>query len=105
MPKYLLSYHGGNPNLTEAEQESSMAAWGAWLGGLGDALVDGGNPIGAVATISSDGTTSHDGGSNPVNGYSLVTAPDIEGALSLAKGCPILSNGGSVEIGETIDVM
>ena len=37
MPKYLLSYHGGNPNLTEAEQESSMAAWGAWLGGLGDA--------------------------------------------------------------------
>jgi hypothetical protein len=105
MPKYLLAYHGGSANETEEDQANSMAAWGAWLGGLGAALVDGGNPIVSSATVAGDGTSSHDGGSNPVNGYSLINAADLEAAIALVSGCPILSSGGSVEVGETIDVM
>ena len=33
-----------------------------------------------------------------VNGYIQVDADDIEHAVELAKGCPILEVGGSVEV-------
>jgi len=34
----------------------------------------------------------------------LVAASDLEAAVSLAKGCPILSSGGTVEVAETIEM-
>jgi hypothetical protein len=33
-----------------------------------------------------------------VNGYMLIEAADIEQAVELSKGCPILDVGGSVEV-------
>jgi len=33
-----------------------------------------------------------------VGGYSIVQAASIEGASEFAKGCPVLLNGGTVEI-------
>ena len=104
MPKYVLAYHGGGMAATEAEQAAAMAAWGAWFGSLGDAIVDGGNPTGASKTVTADGSTVDGGGANPLSGYSLVTATDLDAAVSLAKGCPILSSGGTVEVAETIDM-
>jgi hypothetical protein len=32
----------------------------------------------------------------------VIEATDLDHALSLAKGCPILQAGGSVEVAETI---
>jgi hypothetical protein len=104
MPKYVLAYHGGGMAATEAEQAAAMAAWGAWFGSLGDAIVDGGNPTGASKTVTADGSTVDGGGANPLSGYSLVTATDLDAAVSLAKGCPILSSGGTVEVAETIEM-
>jgi hypothetical protein len=104
MPKYVLAYHGGSMAATEAEQAAAMAAWGAWFGTLGDAIVDGGNPTGASKTVTADGSTVDGGGANPLSGYSLVTATDLDAAVSLAKGCPILSSGGTVEVAETIEM-
>ena len=49
-----------------------------------------------------DGAVAADGGANPVSGYSLVEAADLAAAQKIAKGCPILDAGGSVEIAETI---
>ena len=104
MPKYLLAYHGGGMAESEAEQAKAMAAWGAWFGSLGDAVVDGGAPTGPSRTVAADGSASAGGGPNPVSGYSLLTATDLEAAVSLAKGCPILASGGTVEVAETIDM-
>ncbi len=104
MPKYVLAYHGGGMPESEAEQASVMAAWGAWFGSLGDAVVDDGNPTGASKTLASDGSTSDGGGSNPITGYSLVNATDLDAAVSLAKGCPILAAGGAIEVAEAIDM-
>ena len=104
MAKYLLTYHGGAMPETDEERERVTAAWGAWMGSLGGALVDPGNPTGRVGTIASDGSVS-DGASNPVSGYSILEASDFDAALAGAKGCPILQDGGSVEIGEIVDVM
>lgn len=102
MPKYLLSYHGGSMPQTPEEGEKVMAAWGAWMGTLGTALVDGGNPTGASKTIAANGSVSEGGGANPVNGYTIIEASDLDAASRLAKGCPQLASGGSIEVGELI---
>jgi hypothetical protein len=104
MPKYLFVYHGGSMSESKAEQDAALAAWGAWFGTLGDAVVDGGNPTGASTTVVSDGSAKAGGGANPVSGYSLINATNLDAAASLAKGCPILAAGGSVEVAETIDM-
>ena len=78
MPKYVLAYHGGRRAETPAEQAKVMDAWVAWFAGLGDAVVDGGNPTGAAKTVSSDGSITDGGGANALNGYSLLTATSTE---------------------------
>jgi hypothetical protein len=104
MTKYLLAYHGGQMASDEAAQAKAMAAWGEWFTSLGAAVVDGGAPVGAATTLAADGATSTGGGANPVSGYSVVTASDLDAAVALAKGCPILQAGGSIEVAETIEM-
>lgn len=104
MPKYLFVYHGGSgmPD-SEEEGKKAMAAWGQWFASMGSDVVDGGNPVGQSSTVRSDGSVAGDGGANPVGGYSLVEAKNLEDAIAKAKGCPVLANGGSVELAETFD--
>jgi hypothetical protein len=44
------------------------------------------------------------GGTNPLSGYSLINADNIDAAVQHAKGCPILAVGGTVEVAEAIDM-
>ena len=104
MAKYAFIYHGGSMPESEEEGKKIMAAWGAWMQGMGASLVDGGGPFGMSKTVKSDGSTSDDGGANPASGYSLVDVADADAALAHAKGCPILDGGGSVEICEIMDM-
>ena len=104
MPKYVFVYHGGKMPETEEEGAQVMAQWQSWLGGMGDAVVDGGNPVGMSSTVHSDGSVTGDGGSNPVSGYSLVQTDSMEAALALAKGCPILEAEGTVEVAEAMEM-
>ena len=104
MAKYLFVYHGGKNPESEEEVAKVMDEWGKWFGGMGTAVVDGGNPVGMSSTVNSDGSVSDDGGSNPASGYSLVEASDITDAVGKAKGCPILVDGGSVEVAEAFDM-
>lgn len=104
MPNYLLAYKGGSMAATEEERKLAMAAWGAWFGGLGAAVLDAGNPFGASATVADD-TTVSDGTQSQLTGYSVVSAPSLQAAGELVKGCPVLVAGGSVEVYETIPVM
>lgn len=100
MAKYVFSYHGGSAPADEAAGAAVMQAWMGWFETLGAAIIDGGNPTGQSKTVNGDGSVSNGGGSNPITGYSLVTATDIDAAVAMAKGCPILSGGGSVEVSE-----
>ncbi len=101
MPNYLFIYHGGKMPETPEEGEKVMAAWNAWMGGIGDALVDGGAPVGMSKTVSAAGTTD-DGGANPASGYSIVAAETQDAAANIAKGCPIIDAEGSVEVAEIL---
>ena len=51
MPKYVFAYHGGGMADTPEAQAEAMAAWGAWFGELGAAVLDGGNPAGQSKTV------------------------------------------------------
>ena len=75
-------------------------AWGVWLAGIGDALVDG-NPFKSNAkSLSPDGTVS-DGPVGPmVSGYSLVRAESMDEAVEMAKGCPVKLSDASISISE-----
>ncbi|MEO8696848.1 MAG: hypothetical protein ABI658_25285 [Acidimicrobiales bacterium] len=103
MPKFVFAYHGGTIPESAAAQADAMAAWGAWFASLGDAVIDGGNPTGQSKTITANGPVDG-GGANPLSGYSLINATDIDAALAHAKGCPILAVGGSVEVAEALDM-
>ncbi len=105
MANYLLLYHGGGSmeNATPDQQAAAMQAWTTWFDGLGSSVVDGGNPISRGWTVSKDGTEDH-AGANPATGYSVISAESMDKALILAKGCPHLQQGGTIEICETFNI-
>ncbi|MCR9135755.1 MAG: YciI family protein [Alphaproteobacteria bacterium] len=102
MPKFVFAYHGGKMPESPEEGAKVMAAWGAWFEELGDAVVDGGGPVGESRTVTAAGV-SDGGGANPLSGYSVVNAENAEAAVAMAKGCPIL-DAGSVEVSEVLDM-
>lgn len=104
MAKYLFVYHGGTNPETEEEVAKVMDAWGNWLGSMGAAVIDGGNPVGLSKTVHPDGSVTNDGGANPVSGYSLIEATDDDDAVAKAKGCPHLEDGGTIEVAEAMDM-
>lgn len=104
MVKYVLVYKGGGVPESEEEGQKVMAAWGAWFGSMGAAVSDGGNPFGPSKLVASDGAVS-DGAPSALTGYSILDASSLAEATALAKGCPVLADGGSVEVYETFDVM
>ncbi len=104
MPKLIFAYHGGAAPSSPEQGQKVMKAWMDWFGSMGDAVVDGGNPAGMSKTVTAKGV-KNDGGANPISGYSLVTAADIDAAVALAKGCPMVTDGsGSVEVAECMDM-
>jgi len=103
MGKYVLAYKGGGVATTEAERQAAMERWGGWFAQLGAAVADGGNPFGPSTAIGLDGSTAP--ATAGITGYSILTADSLSGAADLAKGCPVLEQGGTVEVYEAIDVM
>ena len=101
MGTYHLAYKGGTMAETDAEREASMAAWGAFLGGLGDQLVDAGNPFGPASTVAPGGAVS-EGAASGLSGGGYVITSSVRQPVGChgdrrAQGCPILSQGRGVE--------
>ena len=104
MPKFIFAYHGGKKPETPEEGQRFMAEWRAWFDGLGEAIVDPGNPVGMSKTVVNGGVEDN-GGANPLSGYTIVTADDIDAAAEMAKGCPMVRNGsGSIEVAEVLNI-
>ncbi|MEM6637643.1 MAG: YciI family protein [Pseudomonadota bacterium] len=103
MPKFVFAYHGGEMKEDPVEAQKAMDAWGAWYGAMGAAVLDGGGPAGPSKTVSATGV-AEDGGSNPLSGLTVVEASDQDAAVEMAKGCPILEDGGTVEVAEVLQM-
>ena len=103
MSNFLLVFHGGSMPESQEEGAKVMQAWTDWFAEIGDALVDAGNPASNVREIASNGSVSTvEGGPT---GYSIIKADDIDAAVKIAKGCPVLAGGASLQVVETFNVM
>ena len=104
MPTYLVTYHGsgGVPPSPEAQQQA-MAAFGAWVASVGDAMLDPGAPLAASKSVSSGG--AEDGAAScEIGGYTLLRAPDIDAAVELVRNHPFISRGGVLQVSEAVDL-
>ena len=79
-------YVGNSPEVQQA--------WQAYLEGLGSKLIDAGNPVFVRQQVGQCGADT------VLGGYSIVNAEDLSAAVAMASGCPVLSAGGGVEVGE-----
>ena len=102
MPEYIIAYHGGREPESPEEGAKGKAKWQAWLGGLGDAIVNPGTPLGMNRIVSSSGV-SDDGGPDPLTGYTIVKADDMDAALEMAKACPFLEMG-NLEVAQVMQM-
>lgn len=102
MENYVFAYSGGKGVAAdETERNAQYAKWGQWFAELGSAVVEGGAAMGPAKTVGADGSVSH-GGSLGLTGYSIVAADNLDSAVELAKGCPVLEIGGAVDVYEAI---
>lgn len=105
MTRFMFLYQGpATPmeEFTPEQSEQQMQAWRAWIGKVGDAMVDVGSPFGS-------GTSARAGGGSAtpldLHGYSIVEAADTKAAQALCDGHPFLADGRddfSVEVYELI---
>ncbi len=103
MSDFVFAYHGGKTPESPEEGAKQMAKWNAWVGGLGDAVVNPGTPLGKPKTVNSS-CVSDDGGSDPLLGFSIVKADSMDAALEMAKACPTLEIGGTIEVAEVMEM-
>jgi hypothetical protein len=103
MSQYLIVYLGGNPPSSPEEGKQHMSKYMEWLSSLGDSVVSPMNPLKETSTVNSDGTVTS-GSSTSMSGYTIIDADSMEAALSVAKACPFLDVGGSLEVSELIDM-
>ena len=96
MTKYVLLYQGGAMPQSPEEGEKTMAAWMAWFGNAGSAILDMGNAFGPVSSVGASLPASG------TNGYSTVEAASVEAVTALLSDHPHLAAGGRIEINETV---
>ena|SRR5258706_14518402 len=102
MSNYVFAYYG-EPKVANSEEGAKYQdKWRAWAGGLGDALVNPGTPMGMPKKVSSRGV-SENGGSNRLTGFSIVNADSMDAALEMAKRCPHLEHG-TIDVAEAMDM-
>jgi len=103
MPQYIITYLGGDKPSSPEQGQQHFSKYMDWLSALGDAAVSPANPLGNTSTVNSDGTVSA-GGTTTMSGYTIVEADSFEAALSIAKSCPFLDIGGSLEVSELMQM-
>ena len=103
MPQYMISYIGSPKPETPEQGQAHMAKYKDWLSSLGDAAVSPANPLKNTSTVNPDGAVSR-GGTTNMSGYTIIQADTQDQALSIAKACPFLEIGGSLEVSELIQM-
>ncbi len=103
MAQYVIVYLGGNQPSSPEEGKQHFAKYMDWLNSLGDAAISPANPLKSTATVNPDGSVS-EGGTTTMSGYTIIEADSMDAALSVAKACPFLDIGGSLEVSELAEM-
>ena len=103
MPRYIIVYLGGDQPSSPEEGQQHFARYMEWLSSLGDSAVSPANPLKDTNTLNPDGSVTT-GGKSTMSGYTIIETDSIEAALSMAKTCPFLDIGGSLEVSELVEM-
>ena len=103
MNRYLITYLGGNQPSTPEEGKAHFARYREWLTSLGDKVLVPAAPLKNPTTVNPDGSVS-DGSTTTMSGYTIVQADSQDEALEMAKACPFLEIGGSLEVSELMEM-
>ena len=103
MPQYVIFYLGGDQPSSPEESKQHFSKYMDWLASLGDSAVSPANPLKNTSTVNSDGTVTT-GGTTTMSGYTIIEAESMEAALSIARACPFLDIGGSLEVSELVEM-
>ncbi len=99
MPQFIFSYRSAKTYDPLADP-TGLAAWGEFLNDvIASNVVEPGKPVFEPSTLI--GVT---GNATQLCGYSVVTADDLDAALSMAERCPTLTQGGGVEVALLADL-
>jgi hypothetical protein len=105
MSEFLYLYRGGETGRSPEQAERQMQKWGAWLKELGEKgyIKDPGQPLERTGKVVKGNPKTVTDGPYPetkdlVGGFTIVEAKNIDHAVELSSGCPILEVGGLVEV-------
>ena len=103
MAQYIMTYLGGDQPSNPEEGKQHFAKYKEWLVSLGDSAVSPANPFKDTRTVNSDGTVTT-GSTTSMSGYTVIEVDSMEVALEIAKACPFLDIGGTLEVSELIQM-
>jgi hypothetical protein len=103
LSQYIIVYLGGDQPSSPEKGKKHFAKYKEWLSSLGDSAISPANPLKNTRTVNSDGTVTS-GSTTLMSGYTIIEADSIKAALEIAKACPFLDIGGSLEVSELIQM-
>lgn len=105
MSEFVYLYRGGSREGSPEQMQQVMQKWMAWFKDLsqkghvkdqGQPLERAGKLVKGKQKIVTDGPFAE--AKDVVGGYTLIEARDLDQAVELSKGCPILEREGAVEV-------
>ncbi len=103
MKNYIVTYLGGQQPTDPEEGQRHFEKYREWLTSLGDAVVSALNPLKDTSVVKPDGTVTP-GSLTEMSGFTIIQANSAEAVLEMAKSCPFLEIGGSLEVSELIQM-
>jgi hypothetical protein len=107
MKEFLLLFRdapSAGPAPSPEELKNISKPWQDWIGGIAaqNKLANQGNRLGFEGATVRPANVVTDGPYAEIKeivlGYTIVKTDSLEEAIDLAKGCPVLSIGGNVEV-------
>lgn len=100
---------GQMPKASPEEMQAMAKKWMDWFGSIaaqnklaerGNRLVPGAGKVVRPNNVVTDGPYMEI--KETIGGYAIVKADSVEEAAELAKGCPVFTYGGNVEVREVM---
>ncbi len=105
MSEYVFLYRGGETNRSPEQYQQSLQKWMAWFKEMADKghVKNMGHPLEREGKVVRGSAKSIIDGpfaeaKDVIGGFSLIEAKDLDEAIELSKGCPILEVEGAVEV-------
>ena len=85
MKKFVFLYNS-EPN--EGASDDAMDVWMAWFESIKESVAEMGNPFMPGMNVTSTSATEIPVANNPITGYTVIKAADMDAAIAIAKTCP-----------------